>query len=189
VKEKKKETQIFLFVFALVLCFSLFFVFAFVNVWVSFENFLFCFYGFVMFFVIYVLIEDWSLFVKGKESYCFGLEDTKYIHLNSTDKSNEEKGLKRQNWRLTQKETWKIDEGRSSCPNAFDFLFCFYVFVNFFVVFMFYGFFWFFQIFFCFCVFVFWCFDVLWLFMFLYLLLMRVNKKYLWCNNEAYGTK
>jgi len=185
-----KEKQFFF------VCFFVLFL-LFVNVWVSFENFLFCFYGFVMFFVIYVLIEDWSLFVKGKESYCFGLEDTKYIHLNSTDKSNEEKGLKRQNWRLTQKETWKIDEGRSSCPNAFDFLFCFYVFVNFFVVFMFYGFLWFCFVVFLFRLFMFvfsdiflyLCFDVLWLFMFLYLLLTRVNKKYLWCNNEAYGTK
>jgi len=145
---------------------------------------------------------DWRLkfcSLREKKAIAFGLEDTKYIHLNSTDKSNEEKGLKRQNWRLTQKETWKIDEGRSSCPNAFDFFVLFLCFCEFFLLFLcFMAFYGFVLLFFCLgfsCflvfsdIFLFLCFDVLWLFMFLYLLLMRVNKKYLWCNNEAYGTK
>jgi len=62
-----------------------------------------------VFFCFYVLkIEDWSSFVKGKENYCFGLErgHTKYIDIPQINQTK--KGLKRQNWRLTQKKTWKI---------------------------------------------------------------------------------
>jgi len=185
VKEKKKTQIFFLFVFCLVFLFC----FLFLLLWMcGFLLRIFCFVFMVLLcfllFTFWLKIEVCSL--REKKAIAFGLEDTKYIHLNSTDKSNEEKGLKRQNWRLTQKETWKIDEGRSSCPNAFDFLFCFYVFVNLwifllFLCFMaFYGFVLLFFclgfscflvfsdifLFLCFCVFVFWCFMAFYVFVF-----------------------